>query len=487
MMQDIDLGDVEENEWKCATFKQVVDLSEPTGELLKKYGDYGALKKAGEAAVDEALQKLLELEKKARLGGDSKSTMRLAVGVVNMLIGVEDYQKLMANVELLMKRRAQLENVQLAVVKTSRSAMDAVPEGERVPLIKKLRDICQGKIHVEKEFAQLSVELATMWEASGLVKEAAEIMLDVQVETIRNMSRPEKLVILLLQIRLNLDVKDYIRAAIMARKTTSRALSKTGSRHIKIKYYELMLRYYAHFNNYHYLAKCWMELYETAQDEVTIKELPDHPLVRDPSAALASVLVYVSLSPSKVSTDREQTDAAAFSIWNKESVRATLLKKYGGEKLAQEVPHVVDMSACFLEKELVHWPEFSKTYEDLHKTHPAFTDSEQRWKDMHQRVTEHNLKVISSHYTRIRMKRLAQLIDLSEENTEEALCKLVTDKDVWARVDRIEGVASFTKQKNANEVMVEFKGGIDHVLAQVTAACHLITKESVLHNFAKQP
>ena len=339
-------------------------------------------------------------------------------------------------------------------------------------------------------------------------------------------------------MRLNLDIEDYIRAAIMARKTTSRALGKPGSRHIKMKYYELMLRYYSHFDNYHFLAKCWMEIYDTAQDEVctfllrsilhfqlllcgkcllhpapycttplhyandtrhltshafspthttlplqeTKKEIPDHPIVKDPSVALASVLVYVALSPATSSVDKEQTDAAALSTWNKETCRTKLLEKYLAEKAAVAVPEVVGMASSFLEKELVHWPAFSATYKAV-SAHQAFAEKETRWGHLHKRVTEHNLKVIAKHYTAIRMTRLSKLIDLSPEETEEALCKLVTDKEVWARIDRIQGVASFAKQKNPNEVMTDFKSGIDHVLAQLTSACHLISKETLLHQF----
>eukprot|EP00754_Rhynchopus_humris_P002684 Rhum_TRINITY_DN11482_c0_g1::Rhum_TRINITY_DN11482_c0_g1_i1::g.44930::m.44930/K03035/PSMD12, RPN5; 26S proteasome regulatory subunit N5 len=485
MMQDIDMGEVEERDWKCATFKQVVDLSEPAAELLKKYADHAAVKAAGEERVDEALTKLLELEKKARLGGDSKTVMTLALGVIALLIGVGDNQKLMANVELLMKRRAQAKAVQLAVIRASRKAIDAAPEDERVQLIKKLRDICQGKIHVEKEFAQLSVELSNIWESQGRLKDSAELMLDVQVETIGNMSRLEKLTILLLQVRLNLDIGDYIRAAIMARKTTSRALSKPGSRHVKVQYYEYMIRYYAHFDNYHYLAKCWQELYETAQDEVTKTELPDHPIVKNPAKALESVLVYVALSSTKVTTDREQTDCACFSPWNKQLERKALLEKYLKEKLAEDCSSAAAMAEEFLHKELVHWPQFKETYASVAATHTAFTEKPARWEDLHNRVTEHNIKVIAKHYTKIRMTRLAQLIDLPEDKTEDALCKLVTDKDIWARVDRIKGIASFVKHKNPTQSVGDMKTGVDHVLAQITSACHLVHKEAVLHKLVK--
>ena len=328
------------------------------------------------------------------------------------------------------------------------------------------------------------------------------------------------------QVRLNLDIGDYIRAAIMARKTTSRALSKPGSRHVKVqyvpnpdsfphpfdpplfrprhptRYYEYMIRYYAHFDNYHYLAKCWQELYETAQDEVsrplcvtvrartqhaqvTKTELPDHPIVKNPAKALESVLVYVALSSSKVTTDREQTDCACFSPWNKQLARKALLEKYLKEKLAEDCSSAAAMAEEFLHKELVHWPQFKETYASVAATHTAFTEKPARWEDLHNRVTEHNIKVIAKHYTKIRMTRLAQLIDLPEDKTEDALCKLVTDKDIWARVDRIKGIASFVKHKNPTQSVGDMKTGVDHVLAQITSACHLVHKEAVLHKLVK--
>ncbi|KAJ9460881.1 26S proteasome non-ATPase regulatory subunit 12 [Diplonema papillatum] len=481
MMQDIDLGAVEEKDWKCATFKQVVDLTEKTDEVIAKYGETQASSMQGDdAKVEEAVEAMLELEKKARLGGDVKSTLRLAVEIINLLVALKVYQKLMTYVEVLMKRRAQVKNVQLAVIKFARKAIDGAPEDEKISLIKKLRDICQGKLHVELEFAQLSVELVEIWEAQGKKKESADIMQDVQVETIGNMERTEKLRILLLQIRLNLDVDDFIRAAIMARKTTSRALSKPDSRLIKMRYYELMIRYYGHFDNYWYLAKCWMELFATALDEETKKQLPDHPLVKDPCQALSTVLIYLCLSPNKLPTDREQTDAAAFSPWNKETNRLELIKKYSREKLVDDVPDVGKMADYFLQKELVHWPQFAETYKSVHDLHSVFKQ-EHCWEHLHNRVTEHNVKVISMHYKRISVSRLSELIDLTPQEAEQAVCRLVIDSDVWARVDRIDGIITFAKQKSSNEVVTDMKSSIDHVLSQIASACHLIHKESMLH------
>eukprot|EP01060_Flectonema_neradi_P022952 TRINITY_DN3116_c1_g1_i4.p1 TRINITY_DN3116_c1_g1~~TRINITY_DN3116_c1_g1_i4.p1 ORF type:complete len:485 (+),score=87.30 TRINITY_DN3116_c1_g1_i4:70-1524(+) len=480
MLNDIDLGEVVDKDWKCATFKQVIDLTEKTDALIAKCGVAHADSfKNSPDKLDAAIEEMMDLEKKARLGGDAKSNLRLALEIINLLVALGDHEKLMFNAELLMKRRAQPKSVQTAILKSSRSAIEKCNEADKVTLIKKLRDICQGKIHVELEFAQLSVELVNIWEKQGLIKESAELLQEVQVETISNMERLEKLTILLHQMRLNLDVEDYIRAAIMARKTTSRALSKPNSRLIKIEYYQLMLRYYAHFRNYWYLAKCWMELYATVTDEEVVKEIPDHPLVKDPTQALRTCCVFLVLSPNAITDDREQTDAAAFSTWNKETDRLALIEKYSKEKLAQDhLPQVVEFAGEFLQKELIHWPIFQKKYENVC---PDVLSDPKIVEDLHTRVTEHNIKVISRHYKRIKVTRLAELIDLSVTDAEDAVCKLVIVKDIWAKVDRIDGIITFQKKKNHTEVMNDMKTGIDHVLSQITSTCHLLHKEKMLH------
>ena len=57
---------------------------------------------------------------------------------------------------------------------------------------------CKNFYSISKLSKQITLQ--NLFEAEGRKKESADIMLDVQVETIRNMSRPEKLTILLLQV-----------------------------------------------------------------------------------------------------------------------------------------------------------------------------------------------------------------------------------------------------------------------------------------------
>eukprot|EP00755_Sulcionema_specki_P009220 Sspe_Gene.43117::Locus_20973_Transcript_1_1_Confidence_1.000_Length_1637::g.43117::m.43117/K03035/PSMD12, RPN5; 26S proteasome regulatory subunit N5 len=482
-MQDVDLGEVTDHDWKCANFKQEEDFTDRAIEVVKQWGSEhtDAFQKAGK--IDEAVEHLLDMEKKCRLGGDAKNTLRIATEIIRMLIKVGDPSKLLHYVDLLIKRRAQIKSVQKAVVREARVAVDQAPNKEsRVQLIQKLRDVCQGKLHVELEFAQLSVQLANIWEEEGRIKECCDLLQDVQVETITNMERVEKLKILLLQIRLNLDAGDYIRAAIMSRKTSSRAISKPDSRGIKLEYFKLMLRYYTHFNNYWYLAKCWQEIYVTITSEEFQKENSDHPMAKEQASSLSTILLYLLLSPAKaaLNVDKEQSDAAAFSPWNKETDRLALIKKYSSEKLCDEIPQWKEIAILSLKEELIHWPEFEKKYGDI-RQHPVFQEHPEYWEELHKRITEHNIKVISLHYKRVRLARLSQLVDLDVDETERFVCKLVVDKDIWARVDRLDGTVVFAKKKDASQVMADWKKGIDHVLAQITSVCHLSQKEQLVH------
>jgi len=49
-----------------------------------------------------------------------------------------------------------------------------------------------------------------------------------------------------------------------------------------------------------------------------------------------------------------------------------------------------------------------------------------RWQQFHRRVIEHNVRVIAKYYQRIRMERLAQLLDLGLEDEERNLVDLIS-------------------------------------------------------------
>ncbi|VDP04835.1 unnamed protein product [Schistosoma margrebowiei] len=77
------------------------------------------------------------------------------------------------------------------------------------------------------------------------------------------------------------------------------------------------------------------------------------------------------------------------------------------------------MLKAFTTQELLKWDEFCNLYEHALRTETDIfskkadeSECETRWRDLRLRVIEHNIRVISEYYTRIRLHRLSQLLDL---------------------------------------------------------------------------
>ena len=98
----------------------------------------------------------------------------------------------------------------------SRSSKD-----EQVELIKVLQGVTEGKIFVEIDRARLTKRLAGILEGENKIKEAADAMQEVAVETFGAMHRSEKIAYVLEQMRLCMDNNDFIRAQILSRKVLS--------------------------------------------------------------------------------------------------------------------------------------------------------------------------------------------------------------------------------------------------------------------------
>lgn len=54
-----------------------------------------------------------------------------------------------------------------------------------------------------------------------------------------------------------------------------------------------------------------------------------------------------------------------------------------------------------------------------------------------------NIRVVSKYYTNIRFQRLADLLQLSGEDTETYISEMVSEKKLFAKIDRPQGIVSF--------------------------------------------
>lgn len=440
-----------------------------TGRLVKMEVDYSstvdervpaceALAKQGK--LKEALDMLLSLEKQTRTGGDTHSTSRVLVTIVRLCFESKDWAALNEQVLGLTKRRSQMKQAVAKMVQECLTYIDKLPDKEtQLRFIDTLRTVTAGKIYVEVERARLTHKLAQMKEAEGNVGEAATIMQELQVETFGSMDKREKVELILEQMRLCLAKKDYVRTQIISKKIAPKFFDDPEQQDLKLRYYRLMIELDQHEGSYLAICRHYSALYRTESVQADPKARQE---------ALKKLLLFLVLSPH----DNEQHD---------------LIHRTKTDKQLDELPQYQELLKLFITPELINWRSLCQAYEKELRTAEGgiFAEGdemgERHWKDFKSRVVEHNIRVMAQYYTRITLQRMSQLLDLSENGTEELLSELVVAKRVWAKVDRLAGVVSFSRHQEPNEVLNDWSRNLNSLMALLSKTSHLISKEEMIH------
>merc|ERR1719411_1881948 len=329
-------------------------------------------------------------------------------------------------------------------------------------LIETLRTITKGKIYVEVERARLTHRLSQMQEADGDIAAAAKTMQDLQVETYGSMDKKEKVELILDQIRLCLATKDYIRAQIISKKISIRFFENVEHQELKLTYDKYMVELDQHEGTYLNICRHYRAIYET-------------PCIKDDAKKLDTLkhmALYVILSPY----DNEQSDAIHH-----------ILK----EKSLDKIPHYKRLLEDFTNLELIDYKIFSSQYETHLKNGSdgisptlVFDNSDngqKRWADMKKRVVEHNIRIMATYYTRITLKRMANLLALTDAETEDFLSTMVVNKTVEAKTDRLDGVVDFVKHQDPNDMLNNWSHSVSELLSLVMKTTHLVNKEEMVH------
>merc|ERR1712038_1519413 len=441
--------------------KMEVDYSETVKEKIPV-----AEKLASEGKLNEALEILLGLEKQTRTGADMHSTSKILVAVVKLCYEAKEWSLLNEHIILLTKRRSQIKT---AVTKMVQQCYAWVKEGQlpsrevELKLIETLRTVTEGKIYVEVERARLTHRLSQMQEKENDVAAACKTMQDLQVETYGSMDKKEKVELILEQMRLCLATKDYIRAQIISKKISIRFFENTEHQELKLTFYKYMVELDQHEGTYLNICRHYRAVYDTpCIKEDDVKKLD----------CLKHMALYVILSPY----DSEQSDAIHH-----------VLK----EKPLDKIPHYKRLLEDFTNLELIDCKIFSNQYEahlrngsDGLESTSVFdnTDAGQkRWADMKKRVVEHNIRIMATYYTRITLKRMANLLALTEAETEDFLSTMVVNKTVEAKTDRLDGVVDFVKHQDPNDMLNNWSHSVSELLSLVMKTTHLVNKEEMVH------
>lgn len=164
-----------------------------------------------------------------------------------------------------MKRRAQAKKASTDMIALCMTTfMSQLPSREeRFLMLSTLRQATDGKIFLEREYAQTTRELVEMYEADGKIDEAAKIIQEIQIETYGSLENKEKVSFILYQMKLVLARQDYIRTQILSRKITKRGISEKGLENLKIQYYGFMVRYYIHEKEPMETCRAYQTIYDT--------------------------------------------------------------------------------------------------------------------------------------------------------------------------------------------------------------------------------
>ncbi|PNW73457.1 hypothetical protein CHLRE_14g632775v5 [Chlamydomonas reinhardtii] len=461
-------------------------------DMAKLTADIAAQKEiAAKGQRAQAIEGLLNLEKSSRLAEDVTATKACCSAILELCYDARDWRGLEENVMLLTKRRSQLKQAVQATVRQAMSYIDAIPAEDkdtRVSLIKTLQAVTEGKIFVEIERARLTKRLAAIKEAEGAVDEAADILQEVPVETFGAMAKTEKIAFILEQVRLCLDKKDFVRAQILSRKVSPRAFVERKGEgqgeigiegtaieeadkgtpalpELKLRYYQLLIRYHVHNHNYLEVTRCYRSLYEAHLEGGAPADtyLP----------VLKAVVWYLCLAPAYSTKDGSASD------------RATLLQATVSDKrLADSLPTHKALLGTFTNTEVIRWTAFEAAYgpEVAAEAGPGgvFADSK-RSEDLKLRVVEHNVLVAAKYYSRLRTARLAAILSLTPEQMEKHVSDLVVAKAITAKIDRPAGVITFAAPPSAEQQLNGWAGNIAKLLDKVDKATQLIEKEAMVH------
>jgi len=185
------------------------------------------------------------------------------------------------------------------------------------------------------------------------------------------MEAREKLDFILEQVRLCLARKDFIRAEIISKKVTDKQLNKDDLQDLKLKHFTLMVELYSNRDAYLDISKSYQSIYNTKIVQEDEKQW---------SNALSRSVIFLALS----SFDYDVSE---------------MLERFKADPRIEQLPAYQALLTALTTKELIAWP---LSMEAELKEHPELQDKPQRWTDLHKRIVQHNIRIISEYYTNIR-------------------------------------------------------------------------------------
>uniref|UniRef100_A0A7E4V9H9 PCI domain-containing protein n=1 Tax=Panagrellus redivivus TaxID=6233 RepID=A0A7E4V9H9_PANRE len=438
-------------------YEKQVDAALPKASAIARSGD-----------VAGAIESLAGLEKSSRLGSDMKSNSRLVRHMVKLAFDGKKYDLLNETIQNLSKKRSIIKFAIRNMIRDACEFVDQLPtEAEKNKLIETLRTTTAGKIYVEVERARLTKRLVEKTEKEGKIEEAWTLLMELQVETYGSMEMLEKVTFLLHQMKLSLLRQDYVRASIISRKISIKFFDNKSEQiqNMKIEYYKYMVEIGLQEKNYLDVCRHYRALFDTpkvAADVEMVKEV------------LKCVVLFIVLTPH----GNEQHD---------------LLHRIHAIRQIELIPDYNGLLELFINQEVIPWKEvILAKYQTLLRTGVAGippthvfsnnTEGELRWKAFHERVGEHNIRMVSKYYTQISFDRMAEILEYPVDEMESFVCNLIVTGIIPdAKIHRPSRIINLRARRADVETLDQWGSNVKKLTDILNKVSHLILKEEMVH------
>lgn len=429
---------------------------------------------------DDVIKKLYNLEKFHRNNNDSISSGRILVTICRSFYEKSLFSELNENIVILANKKHLQSKLAIGeLIKECSSYVDHIEDLKvKTNLIETLRNVSEGKLYAENERAKLSMKLSKIRKEEGNLTAAIKILEQLKIDTLGTVSKKDRIELILEQMELLMETKDFIKCLILAKKISVKSFEGDDKELevLKIRYYRLMIAVESS-SNYLNTSRHYQAILETKHMQ---------SLEFERKEALAHAIIYCILAPF----DHEQCD---------------MMQRLKKHKLIGEVDKFGDLLKEFIKNELIDWYYLKDKFKDSlmllfifdHKSETGL----QCWKDLRTRIIEHNIKIFSNYYSRAYLTHMSDLLYISVSEIEKHLSNLIVNRTISAKIDRLTGIVNFTSKpinlvrenghkaptvcQQQNDKLNSWLFNVSTFMKLIDNTTHLINKE-LCNNIAQQ-
>jgi len=164
-------------------------------------------------------------------------------------------------------------------------------------------------------------------------------------------------------------------------------------------------------------------------------------------------------------------------------MQSSLLNATLEDKNLSEIPNFRLLLKQLVTMEVIQWTSLWEFYRNEYENEKLLGGAlgAKTEEDLKLRIIEHNILVVSKYYSRITLKRIADLLCLSLQEAEKHLSDMVNSKSLIAKIDRPMGVVRFRTAQDSNGVLNSWATNLEKLLDLVEKSCHQIHKETMIH------